>query len=88
MLNFHLRGSRYEDVGGIAWTFKKLLSGSLFAEEGIWIPTRVVVFQAAQVVVASFLSFASFLLVRLSAEAAAEAQESLDKDTLPEWVVA
>jgi hypothetical protein len=36
MMNFVLRGESFEEVGGIFWTWKRLLTGKLFAEDGVW----------------------------------------------------
>jgi hypothetical protein len=87
MLNFVLRGQREENAGGFLWTFRLVFSGELFDTEGIWLPTRLLVFQGAQVVIAAFLSFGFIYITKESIKSAEEAQADLDDD-LPGWVLA
>jgi len=84
MLNYVLRGEQLENAGGLFWTWKRVFSGELFHTEGIWLPTRLIVFQGAQVVVGVCLSLIFFKVTSLTAERAKRAQDDLDPD-LPDW---
>jgi hypothetical protein len=84
MLNYVLRGQRTVNTESIMTTFMKIYSGELFDTEGIWLPTRLLVFQSAQVLIATFLSYAFFLQTAEAAKAAGEAQDDLDPN-LPTW---
>ena len=85
MLNYILRGEQFEDAGGIFWTWKRILSGQLFDTEGIWLPTRLIVFQGVQFVVSVVMIFIFFTVTKWAADEAEEAQANLDPD-LPDWV--
>jgi len=85
MLNYVLRGEQLENAGGIFWTWKHVLSRELFDTEGIWLPTRLIVFQGAQVGVGAVLVFIFFQVTYWAAEQAVEWQNNLDPD-LPDWV--
>jgi hypothetical protein len=86
MLNFVLRGERREDYcGGIFWTWRRLLSGAVLDEEGIWIASRLIIIQGAQLILIAFETFAGFLLVASLAEQAGQARESL-RPGYPDWV--
>lgn len=85
MLNYVLRGETQRVEGGVIWAWKLLLSGKLFESEGIWIPTRMIVFQGAQVVLAAFTGWIFVFISKFAADQAADADESIDPDW-PEWV--
>lgn len=51
MRNFFLRGEEVIEVGGLSWTYKQVLNGHLFLEEGVRFSGRIFVGQVAQVVV-------------------------------------
>jgi hypothetical protein len=87
MLNFVLRGQREEKIGGVVWTFGQIFSGKLFDTEGIWLPTRLIVFQGAQVIIAGFLGFAFIFLTRTAADMADDAQGTLDDYDMPQWAI-
>ena len=58
MLNFVLRGERREDYcGGLVWTWRRLLSGALFDEEGIWIASRLIIIQGVQLILLAFYTY-------------------------------
>ena len=61
MVNFVLKGERFEDCAGVFWTYKRLLSGALFDEEGVWIASRLIIIQSVQAVFVVFLSYSEFL---------------------------
>lgn len=84
MLNYVLNGQTYEAAGGLMWTWKLLLSGALFDTEGIWLPTRMIVFQGVQILVGIVLTLIYITLTRYAADEAEKAQDSLPED-LPKW---
>jgi len=86
MLNFVLRGRKYELAGGFFWTLKLVLSGEYFDTLGCWIPTRMLIFQVAQIIFAAFIGYAAFALTGYIADQAAEAQKNLNPDW-PKWVL-
>jgi hypothetical protein len=49
--NYFLRGEETVEVGGVFWTYRQLLSGSLSMEEGIRFTGRIFVGQVVQVIV-------------------------------------
>lgn len=80
-----LHGEGREDCGSWAWVFTRLLRKDLFEEEGIWLPSRLWVFQCMQIVVyALFLLLIKFFIEEvmvLADEATAELP-----DDLPSWI--
>ena len=84
MRNFVLRGERFEHCGGVLWTWLNLLNGTLFSSEGIWINTRLIVMQVAQVIVAFIMSISLILVVEEIADEAGKAREDLNPST-PHW---
>jgi hypothetical protein len=85
MLNFVLKGQKMESAGGFIWTWRLLLSGALFDTEGIWLPTRLFVFQGAQTLTAGVGGFLFVLGTRAAAKAAEDAQAELLTDDTPDW---
>jgi hypothetical protein len=74
--NFVLRGEKKVEVGGLFWTFKKVVSGSLASKEGIQYPGRIWVGQAAQIVVTIVgILFAVAFILRTGEEIDEERQE-------------
>jgi len=86
MRNFVLLGERNERCGGLFWTWWRILNGSLFSTEGIWINTRLITIQVAQVVTAVLVSLLLLVSVESIANEAEEARQELDPST-PQWVV-
>lgn len=84
MLNYVMNGQTLEPVGGFVWTWKQVLSGQLFEREGIWLPTRMIVFQLAQLLIACMLLLVYLNLTQYAANKAAEAHSQLP-DNLPQW---
>ena len=82
MERFVLEEDRTEKVGGFIWTWRRILNGTLYNTEGIWINTRLIIIQAAQLI-----TFASLSLVSVD-EIAASSQKARDDlpDGLPQWV--
>jgi hypothetical protein len=90
--NFTLRGEGKVDAGSLVWSWRKILSGELYEEEGIWLPSRLIIFQVAQVAIGLFFSFLIFRVVRIAADAADEATAEIEslrirERLLPDWVV-
>jgi hypothetical protein len=86
MLNFILRGDRDEGYcGGLAWTWRRLLSGALFDEEGIWIASRLIIIQTAQLILLVFVTYSGFLLIATVSKQAGEATATLQPG-YPQWV--
>lgn len=48
---YHMREGDTRQVGGVLWTWKKMVDGTLFQEEGIWIHGRLLAINAAQLFV-------------------------------------
>ncbi|GKY96209.1 hypothetical protein MPSEU_000580800 [Mayamaea pseudoterrestris] len=86
MLNFVLRGCGDEPAGGFLWTAKKIYSRQLFDTEGLWIPTRILVFQTAQVVLGILLGFGSFTFTERLAQYCEDKRIELAPET-PDWVM-
>jgi hypothetical protein len=88
MLNFILHNSDTENCGGFLWTWKRIWNGELFADEGVWIQSRLYVIQAAQLVIALIMGFFFFIIIPLVANLAEESREDLkDFPNLPAWVL-
>jgi hypothetical protein len=85
MRNFVLHGERSEWSGSPLWTWRRLLNGSLFHTEGIWINTRLVTIQVAQFLVATVFSIILLVSVERLAGEAEAARADLSPD-LPQWV--
>jgi hypothetical protein len=86
MRNYVLNSAQREIVGGFFWTWRNLANGSLLADEGIWINSRLVVFELCMVVAALAFGYIMLWSVVEAAEAADDARASLDPSTVPEWV--
>jgi hypothetical protein len=83
--NFVLYGETTVPAGSITWTWANILSGSLFEVEGIWLPARLLIFQGAQLLFGSVLSFLLVTSVEPLAKRADDAKADLG-DGLPQWV--
>lgn len=84
MLNFVLRGSETKKVGGFLWTWDQVKTGGLFEKEGIWLPTRLIIFQTAQVGFTIILTLIFLSITQFAADQAGQAQATLP-DNLPQW---
>jgi hypothetical protein len=84
-LNFLVNGEKEEAAGSFWWTWQQIRTGSLFDTEGVWLPTRLLVFQAGQIVCAVLLGYLALVSVERIADSADEAQASLGED-VPDWV--
>jgi len=51
ILTFQSQSIEMEEVGGMFWTWKRVFDGSLFSEEGLWIHSRLLAINMAQVLV-------------------------------------
>jgi len=83
--NFVLDGERFESCGGFFWTWRRILTGTLFSREGIWINTRLIVMQVTQIVVAAVVSIFLLAFIENVADRAETARKSLAPNT-PSWV--
>jgi hypothetical protein len=86
--NFVLYGETTVPAGSLIWTWANIRSGNLFEVEGIWLPARLLIFQAAQVLFGTALSLLLVITVEPLAKQADDAQASLGEsgDNLPQWV--
>lgn len=88
MLNFVLREPDSEMCGGLLWTWRRIWNTELFADEGIWIMSRLYVIQAAQAFIALYLAFFFFAGIPFVADQAEEARDELEGIlNLPKWVL-
>jgi hypothetical protein len=90
--NFTLRGEEKVDAGSLVWSWKKILSRELYEVEGIWLPSRLITFQVAQVAIGLFFAYATFAVVRTAADAADAATEEIENSRFagrfyPAWVI-
>jgi hypothetical protein len=85
MRNFVLKGERNELSCSAFWTWRRLFNGSLFHTEGVWINTRLIVIQAAQLLIGATFSVVMLVSVERIADEAETARESLTPD-MPQWV--
>lgn len=83
--NYTLFGESHEEAGSLLWTWQLLYSGRLFDSEGIWLPSRLHIFQLGQILVTCFIAVGHFQLLNYSVDAAEEATGNLP-DGLPQWV--
>lgn len=88
MLNFVQHTSDTERCGGFFWTWRRIYNTELFADEGVWLQSRLYVIQAAQLVISVFLGFFFFYGTALIADQAEESRKTLDDvENLPQWVL-
>ena len=80
MRNFLIRGESYVHCGGFLWTWYGLWNQSLFAKEGVWIQSRLIVGQMAQVIVAVIFEMLLFLVTDYTARAANDARQDVVND--------
>ena len=90
MLNYVLNGEELEDCGGFFWTWKQLLTGTLFDEEGVWIMSRLITIQAIQMLFFIFFTFLIYRFIQRVISEASQAQIDLTdlelKVDLPSWM--
>ena len=84
--NFILYGEKHEEVGGVLWTFWRLFNGSLLYQEGLWISTRILIIQVAQILIGSFTIVVLFIFTRYAADSADDFRRGLDPSTTPDWI--
>ena len=85
MKNFVLYGDQREPSGGVFWTWKRLLTRSLFEEDGVWISSRLVVIQCAQLIASALVVGIMVFVVPAYEDDVRKARNELPKD-LPSWV--
>ena len=84
MRNYVLDEDRTEKVGGLIWTWWRILDGRLFDTEGIWINTRLIIIQASQLVLLVSVTLLMFLSIPAIAKRAEDARDDLG--SAPQWV--
>lgn len=62
LLKYQLQESETEVVGGVFWAWGKIFNGTLFFEEGVWIHSRILACNMAQLLVVRSLCDFLFLL--------------------------
>lgn len=82
--NYLTRGLRMENAGGVLWTWCNISTGSLFHTEGIWINSRLIVIQCAQVTIGAVGMYFLFYAIFSLASSCDYAQKNLDP-SLPQW---
>ena len=87
MRNYVIKGEREETFGGFLAIWRLILSGHLFTREGVWIHTRLIVMQFAQVVIGFFVSVILFRIVPILADGADQAREELLSKNVPQTYV-
>ena len=85
MINYVIRGESFEDCGGIYWTWKQLITGELFEEEGVWLMSRLLIIQTIQALFIGFKIYALTLFIEHAIGLCEEWQANLQPD-LPQWV--
>jgi hypothetical protein len=85
MRNYVLDEERTEPVGGLSWTWSKMIDGTLFDTEGIWINTRLVIIQVAQIGLFCIISIFLLRSVEQIADTSEDARADLDEN-VPDWV--
>lgn len=82
--NYTLNGEKFEDAGSLLWAWERIITGELFDSEGIWLPSRLIIFQFGQIAIAIMTLFLLFIFVGKVAKAADNAQTTIS-DGLPDW---
>lgn len=82
--NYTLNGEKYEDAGSLLWVWERIITGELFDNEGVWLPSRLIIFQFGQIAVALMTLFLLFFFVGKVSKAADDAQSNINEG-LPSW---
>jgi hypothetical protein len=80
-----LQGEGREPCGSWLWVVKTILSKELFEKEGIWLPSRLWVFQSIQIVVLVLYIILSQVLIEKAVLNADDATSELPEG-LPSWI--
>jgi len=83
--NYMIQGERHEEIPIFLWTWKQLLSGRLFNTQGIWLPARLWVFQAVQLVTIAFLILLLPRITDIMIDNVGRAKRELPEG-LPTWM--
>jgi hypothetical protein len=78
-------GETHVPCGSWPWVFRRLVSRELFEVEGIWLPSRLWIFQIMQCAVFALLFILGRLLIQYAIESANDATDQL-QEGLPGWV--
>ena len=86
--NYTLHGERVVSAGSLVWSWHRIWTGDLAEVDGIWLPSRLLIFQVGQVIIGVFTSFLFFQSVGYIADAADEARVEIDRRwrNYPDWV--
>jgi len=87
MTNFVRNGESYEDCGGLGWTWRRIRSGSLFDEEGIWIMSRLYIIQTVQVACIAIMIHTGLGVIARAVDAAQAWHATMSPDQ-PDWIYA
>jgi hypothetical protein len=80
LLNFRTQEDVYERVGGFMWAWRKILNGTIFTEEGIWLHSRLFIANLSQFFIATFM--VSFLISASSSLAVADCEADPNDEAL------
>jgi hypothetical protein len=80
-----LHGEEREECASFAWVIRGFISGDLFDVEGIWIPSRVWVFQIMQMVILILFCIGLRILISKAIQSAVETRAELPEG-LPAWI--
>lgn len=64
LLAFSRAGKKYQDAGGFLWTWKRIFSGELFRQEGLWLSARLLASNMSQFIVSLFVLIAGIRLTQ------------------------
>jgi len=88
MDNYVQRGESYSNAGGFLWTWKRILNGSLFYEEGVWIHSRLVWVQAGKVLVGVIAAWALYWSIHALAHRVDVMHKELNLTVfVPQWYI-
>ena len=63
-LHVYSKWSKKERVGGLVWAWKKILSGDMFTQEGIWYSARLIAANVSQYIVVLYILLAGLYYIR------------------------
>ena len=80
LLNFRTQEDVYETIGGFNWAWTKILNGTIFTEEGIWLHSRLLIANFSQFFIAPFM--VSYLLYVFLGQFFADCEADPDDEIL------
>ena len=86
--NYTLKGESYVSAGSLVWCWRSIVSGELAEMEGIWLPSRLIIFQVAQIIIGVFSCSVGFWIIEAVADEADDARAELERTVrrYPDWV--